>query len=286
MPNFLTASIGSLPRIGDEKDEQRHRRGLAHLTRKDISAHAFRDVEQSVVQDALRDQAAAGLDEVTDGLIGWNDPISHFCSQLSNIKFTGLARYFDTNTYYRCPLITGRPDRSKPVYLPAYQFAAAHSSIPVRTVITGPYTLARHTRSSVKATSTVAARVDLFTKLLLAEIDVLIKNGAKIIQIDEPAIGRFPADVALLKKAIEMLTRNKPTARFILAVYFSPLADLYDKLSSFPVDVLNLDFTYDGKKLLEAVFAHPPQMALGFGLVDARSTRMENADELIEIAKR
>src|SRR5204863_694217 len=97
MMRLLTANIGSYPRIGEHKDHERHRRGMTHFLNKDISAHAFRDVEQSVIHEAINEQIEAGLDEITDGLISWQDPISHFCAKMNGFKITGLARYFDTN---------------------------------------------------------------------------------------------------------------------------------------------------------------------------------------------
>jgi hypothetical protein len=69
MPELRTAHIGSYPRIGESKDQQRYRRGYGHFERKEISAHAFRDVEQSVIHELILEQIAAGVDEVTDALL-------------------------------------------------------------------------------------------------------------------------------------------------------------------------------------------------------------------------
>src|ERR1700679_2065113 len=65
MAQLLIANVGSLPRVGDDKDEQRHRRARAHFERKEISAHAFRDVEQSITQELVQRQLTYGLDEIT-----------------------------------------------------------------------------------------------------------------------------------------------------------------------------------------------------------------------------
>lgn len=280
MTQILAANIGGFPRIGENKDEQRYRRGMTHWLKKEISAHAFRDVEQSVVQEVIREQIDAGLDEITDGLISWPDPISFFCQSLSGIKLTSLARYFDGNFYYRLPVITAKPKPGKPMCLPFYQFAAAHSTTTVRNVLTGPLTLAHHTTSSLAAFKKVPARLSLFAEILEIEINVLVKNGAKLIQIDEPSLTQFPDELPLLKKALEAMVRNKPSARFILTVGSGPLAPLYEKLLSLPMDVLNLDFTYDADKLAEKISAKPAPMTIGFGVIDARSRRLEKLDAI------
>jgi methionine synthase II (cobalamin-independent) len=92
MTQILAANTGGFPRIGENKDEQRYRRGMTHWLKKEISAHAFRDVEQSVIQEVIREQIDAGLDEITDGLIGWPDPISFFCQNISGNPSPATAR--------------------------------------------------------------------------------------------------------------------------------------------------------------------------------------------------
>jgi 5-methyltetrahydropteroyltriglutamate--homocysteine methyltransferase len=276
MTQILAANTGGFPRIGENKDEQRYRRGMTHWLKKEISAHAFRDVEQSVIQEVIREQIDAGLDEITDGLIGWPDPISFFCQNISGIKLTSYARYLNNNFYYRLPVIAAKPKPGKPVLLPFYQFAAAHSTAMVRNVLTGPLTLAHHTASSVAAFKKAPARLSLFAELLSVEIEALVKGGAKLIQINEPSLSQFPEDVPFLKKALETMIKNKPSARFILSIGHGPLAPLYEKLLSLPVDVLNLDCTYDAIKLSEKLMATAAPMTLGFGVIDARTHRSEN----------
>jgi methionine synthase II (cobalamin-independent) len=276
MTQILAANTGGFPRIGENKDEQRYRRGMAHWLKKEISAHAFRDVEQSVVQEVIREQTDAGLDEITDGLVGWPDPISFFCQNLAGVKLTSLHRYLDQNFYVRLPVISAKPKAGKPVMLPFYQFATAHSTLLVRSVLTGPLTLAHHTVSSAAAFKTIPARVKVFTDILNAEIDALVKGGAKLIQIDEPCAARAPEHIPLLKAALEKIVGGKKSARFILSVGSAPLAPVYEKLLSMPVDVLNLDFTCDGKQLFEKILSKAPAMTLGFGVINASTRKLDD----------
>ena len=208
MTQLLLASIGSYPRIGENKDQQRHRRAVAFFQNKEISAHAFRDVEQSVIQEIVREQIEAGLDEVTDGLVSWIDPISHLCSKLSGFEMTGLSRYFDSNFYYRVPMIVSKPKRKGPLLLPEYQFAQGISNKPVRVVITGPLTLACHTTSQVPSFNSLASRVAFFSEIIANEIANLADNGASLIQIDEPVITTSPELFPLLKKGMETISKK------------------------------------------------------------------------------
>ncbi len=281
MAQILAANTGGFPRIGENKDEQRYRRGMGHWLKQEISAHAFRDVEQSVIQEVLREQTDAGLDEITDGLIGWPDPISFFCQNMAGVKLTNFTRYLDGNFYYRLPVFTAKPKPGKPAALPFYQFAAAHSTAPIRTILTGPLTLAHHTASSAPALKKTAARVDAFTAILVNEINALVKGGAKLIQIDEPMIARSPEDMPLLKKSLETIVRNKPSARFILAVGSAALAPIYEKLITLPVHALNLDLNRDRDALFIKIMANPAPMALGFGAVNASERRLEDLSPVV-----
>lgn len=188
-----------------------------------------------------------------------------------------MARYLNRNFYHRLPVILTKPKPTKPILLPFYQFATAHSTALVRAVFTGPVTLAHHTASTNTAYASVSNRVKLFTDILATEIDALVKSGARLIQIDEPSVALNPSDLPLLKTAFEMLHKRKGQARLLLTVSGAPLAQLYEKLLSLPVDVLHLDFTYDASALFEKLLSKPAPMTLGFGLVNA-ATR--NTDDL------
>lgn len=274
MTRILTANIGSYPRIGEEKDQQRLRRALHHLQYKEISAHAFHDVEQSVIQEIVREQILAGVDEATDGGVSWHDPVSHFCRKVAGIRLSGLNRYFETNTYYRIPVFTGKPRRKAPHNLSDYVFAQSVSNRPIRIVMTGPYTMARLSGSEIRTFQSVESRFRFFAESAAQEIHSLVSQGATVIQLDEPAVPRYPAEIRLIAKALEDLRAKAKPAALILNFFWTPLAPVYDRLAALPVSGFNFDFTADGDALYAAVLASPPA-TLGFGVLDGLSTQME-----------
>jgi 5-methyltetrahydropteroyltriglutamate--homocysteine methyltransferase len=286
MTQLLIANIGSYPRIGEEKDQQRHRRGLGNFQNQDISAHAFRDVEQSVIQEVVREQISVGMDEVTDGLVAWADPISHLCGKLSGVKITGLLRYFDTNFYYRVPVIESKPKRKSSLLLSEFQYARDISNKPIRMVLTGPLTLATHTTSTLSPYNKPLGRAAFFSELLLEEIKELVSHGAKYIQIDEPALPQHRDAIGVVQKFLEQIRSIPGLNRLILNINFSPLATFYERLAALPVDVLNLDFTYDGKPLMEKILSSKPKtVALGLGLLNARNTKIEAIDPMLHFLR-
>ncbi len=283
MTQILTANIGSYPRIGESKDQQRHRRGMSHFLNKDISAHALRDVEQSVIQEVVQEQVQAGMDEITDGLIHWQDPISHLCSKMTGFKITGIKRYFDTNFYFRLPVITSKPKKKTPFLVDEFLYVRGLSTKNVRMVLPGPLTLALHTESTIKPFDKLAARIQFFTDVLADEISALVSKGASSIQIDEPSLLLYPAEFKWFEKAVTQFIKSVKPARLNLAFYFnSPLA-LLPQLLTLPVDSLNLDLTLDGKKIFEKLIQGNPAKDIGLGCVNARNTRMEAIDPLLNL---
>ncbi len=280
MTQFQVASIGSYPRTGEEKDHQRYPRALGHFERKEISAHALRDVEQSIVQEVIREQIDHGANEVTDGLVTWSDPISRFCRHLTNVKSTGLRRYFDNNFYIRTPVISGKPKLLPPV-VADYAYARGTSNKPLRAILTGPLTLALFTQSDVKPFEKLASRIDLFTEVLEREVAALAAEKAPVIQIDEPALlSASPEELKLAAAAFTKIAAAKGGAQIALAVYFGPVAPRLAFLGNLPADILHLDLTTDGLTVVEQLAAKPPKAIVGLGVTDGRNTRLETMEEM------
>ncbi len=286
MPEFRTAHIGSYPRIGESKDQQRYRRGLGHFERKEISAHAFRDVEQSVIHEVMFEQISAGLDEISDGLISWQDPISHLCRNMNCFERTGLVRYFNNNFYYRQPRFISKPKLQSAGVAKEFQYAQGISPKPVRAVLTGPLTLAAHTDSNVPTFSKFINRVGFFTELLALEAKNLADAGAKTIQIDEPTLAAMPEEIELAASSLANIVKKAPSVKFVLALYYAPLTGLWDRLQDLPVSALNIDFSWDREPLLKKMLENPGHKEIGLGLIDARNTRLENAADVIADLRR
>ena len=304
--NLLLASTGSYPRIGDAPELQVLRRTIAAADRGEKTRADLAEAENGMTRRAIEDQARAGVELITDGLIRWYDPISHFAGQLAGIEIRGLLRLFDTNTYFRQPAMTAHPARkasgaSAPVE--EYLFARnALGSLPtaneragklsIKPVLTGPYTLAKFSLSEDPAMNSLEARAQSFAEALAAELRALADAGAEIIQIDEPAIIKYPEDWSIFRGALDPLLRARDAAvksgkrvQIALYVYFHDPAPLYDKLAQLPVDVLGLDFTYN-PGLVDVVTAAGSAIPLALGLVDGRNTRLESPGAVARQAER
>src|SRR5437016_11901919 len=137
-----TTVVGSYPRTGDAFEEQALRRGIARLDRGEITEAELRAVERDTVKAVLQEQNEVGIDLVTDGQISWYDSQSHIAGKLASIEINGLVRYFDTNTYYRQPVVRGAVSRNGPLLVDEWKFAQGSSKAPVKEGLTGSGTLA------------------------------------------------------------------------------------------------------------------------------------------------
>lgn len=268
-----TTVVGTYPRIGERSEEQSLRRGIARFEKGEIAEADLRTLEQEVVQAVLREQNDAGIDLVTDGQISWYDSQSRLAGKLSSIDIGGLVRYFDTNTYYRQPVVRGPVAWTEPVLLDEWKFAQSHSRAPVKAVLTGPVTLAslaldKHYRTKEALALDLAAA-------LADEVGALVRAGASHVQIDEPILTRHPEDASLVVEALERIRSRKGKASLTLFTYFGSVAGIYADLLDAPADVLGLDLV-QGAATWSALERHGSKKPLVLGLIDARNTKEED----------
>lgn len=271
---LLTLNHGSYPRIGSTSGEQILRRTIAQRDRGEKTDANVRAAEDHMVSLALRDQRDAGIDVVTDGLIRWHDPVSHLAGKLDGIRINGLLRYFDTNFYFRQPVVRGKIERSRPLMINEFEWAAKRSAQPVKPVLTGPYTLTRLSLRDGEAGNSDVLLMS-YAEALGAEIQDLAAAGARLIQVDEPGLLRHQAALPLAHEALSMVAAHKGHAELALATYFGDAAPVYSALQALPFDALILDFTYS-PKLPEVIETEGSTKVLGFGLLDGRNTRLED----------
>ena len=276
---FVLQNHSSYPRVGDKPGQQRLRRALAARERAEIDAAGFAAAESAVVDEVVHEQEQAGVDVVTDGQIRWYDPISHVMGALEGVRVNGLLRYFDTNFYFRQPVVCGPVKRRGPIAGADLHMASLAARAPVKPVLPGPYTLARLSIVESGIYGSVAALAHAISDALAVEVAELARAGAQVIQIEEPAILQHPHDIRLLRQLLEPLWAARGPAQLAVATYFGDAEPLYAQLNSLPADIIVLDFTYSSQ-LAATITAVGSSKLLGLGLIDGRNTRMENANDV------
>ena len=270
--------VGSYPKVPNRPRPARLRNAINKLDRGAITQAELDTVADEVTIEALEEQAAAGLDLVTDGQIRWEDEQTYFARELAGISINGLIRWFDTNMYYRQPVVEGAVSWQKPVTVRDYSFAAEHSAKPVKPVLTGPYTLAR--LSVDKHYHDNESLALALAEALNQEAKALEQAGATLIQFNEPAILKqkddFASFAAICRRLVDGLT-----AETSLYLYFGDAEGIYPQLLELPFDLIGLDFVMGAAN--EALLRNAPfTKKLGLGIVDARNTRLESPEQIAE----
>lgn len=297
-PGLHLASAGSFPRTGDTFELQLLQRTIAALDRGERTTADLLDAQNEMTRRAIADQVKAGLEIITDGQIRWLDPISHIAGKLDNVEIAGPAPFLSANSEFHQPVFTGKPARNGNLIANEYGFARnalGHTPTPkdkggklsMKPVLTGPYTLAKFScagksqNESAAEFDSLEARALAYAEILALEIETLAQMGAEIIQVDEPAIVKFPEDWPVLEKSIALLAQARDRAsqegrkvELALYVYFDDCAPVYEKLLGLPVEVIGLDFSHSAK-LVDVVASAGSAKTLALGFLDAQNANLE-----------
>ncbi|MBI2167723.1 MAG: hypothetical protein HYU34_05755 [Candidatus Omnitrophica bacterium] len=282
---MLTLSaVSHYPKIGDKPEEQVLRRAHGQLDRKEIDEAGLERIKDEVTRHALQEQVEAGLEIVTDGQIRWDDAVTYLAGKIKGFKLTGLLRYFDTNTFYRQPVCEADLEAPDSLVVKDFQFANALSSVPVKALLTGPFTLAKLSKDlHYKDFEEFAGRLAV---ILGEEAQRLARVGATIIQFDEPALLQFKKEFPVFKKIWTKLARLLPEGiETVLFLNYGDLRGLYPQILEVPVTAVGLDLA-TAPENWRLLGKSPFTKKLLAGLVDARNTKMETEEELHERLER
>ena len=279
---MITTMVGNYPKISPDAKAPSLRTAISRYDESRITLEELKRVEEEVTKEVIQDQVTVGIDLVTDGQIRWDDGQTYFARGIHGFTISGLIRYFDTNTYYRHPIPESRLRANGAITVKDYEFAAANSARPVKAVITGPYSLAR--LSQLGCYEDLRSLVMDLVPILNREAKALQEAGASVIQFDEPSILKHKEDIDLFAEAIEGVT-DGVTARTGVCTIFGDASGIHNRLFSLPVDIIGLDFVM-GPGNFDLITDLPQDKMLGCGIVDARNTRLETAEEIAASIKR
>jgi 5-methyltetrahydropteroyltriglutamate--homocysteine methyltransferase len=282
MPNPTVTVVGSYPKPPHEGKEFRLRKVLQGLDRDQATLEDVRSAEDELVREIIQEQIAAGVELLTDGQVRWDDGLTRFAGEMEGFSIGGLIRFFDTNTYFRQPVVKGAVTRRSGIVVDEFRFAREVSSVPVKAVVTGPYTLAALSRD--EHYQSTAALVQDLAVALNEEAKDLVSAGASVVQFDEPALARVPGsrpgDLDVFAEVASSLV-DGVGATTVLQTYFGDIVEHGPDFFSLPFDVFGLDLVA-GRSNVEAIHEFPSQKVLSAGIVDARNTKLESMEALVE----
>jgi 5-methyltetrahydropteroyltriglutamate--homocysteine methyltransferase len=258
--------------VAEGQRGQRLRRAYARRETGELDDAAYAEIARDYVAEIVREQEDAGVEVVTNGQVHWYDCVSHLVAKLEGIEIDGLLRFFDTNYLVRQPEVVGQVGGAFGL-ADDYQYLAGQTKGTPKAVITGPYTLARH--SILKTNGGLPGVVAAYTDVLKREIADLAAAGAPLIQIEEPSLLRRPEDAELVRNSLAKAVEDKGDAKISLVTYFGDASAIYGELVRMPVDMLGFDLLYS-PGLVDHIVADPPDRPLALGAVDGRNTKLDD----------
>ena len=224
----------------------------------------------------VRVQKNAGMDFFSDGLLRWQD-IFRPLTEALGVKPHTLVRWFDTNTFFREPELSGpvakmsHPDGLVPdVSVPRPRAATLPS----------PYMYSRAARTDQDRNQLMVA---LAQNVLRPAIDSAVAAGAELIHLEDPWLGYVGIgreDWAPLTEALQILHRDQK-ARLVFHVYFGDAAPHIEKLLGLPVDDIGVDLMQTDIKALGSGW----NKGLVAGVVNGRSSILESPQNLVDVAR-
>lgn len=271
-----TTLVGNYPKV-TESGSDNLPRAIDRWQRNEMNDQALEAELQKVTRRVIREQEEAGLDLVTDGQICWEDLPHPLARSAEGLSRGALRRFFDNNVYYRRLEPANGISWRKSWVAEQFRFAAQNSKKPVKVSLPGPLTLVDATEFPKGTTR--EAYLARYTDCLKQEVAALAAAGAREIQLEEPALQ--PKE-PLFEQGIEAINRifDGVRARCWVAFYFFDLAPVLSRLARLSAEVLVLDLV-TGPGLI-GILNLLKDKEIALGLLDARSTRMEQVEPLCE----
>jgi 5-methyltetrahydropteroyltriglutamate--homocysteine methyltransferase len=267
LPLLPTTTVGSFPKP-KEVIEARQKLLAGKLTREDL-----RPLEEQATRFWIKTQEEIGIDVLVDGEMYRGDMATYFAENLDGFKISGLVRSYG-NRYYRKPIISGKIKWRGPITVDMWKFAQSLTKNPVKGMLTGPYTMMDWSFNEYYPNRREAC-LDM-ARVLHEEVKMLADAGAKIIQVDEPALSARPEELNdFIIEAMDIVTKGV-NAYFITHSCYGAFEFIYPDMLKLPVDNFDLEMSNSELDLVEIFKRHPFTKDISFGVVDVHSHVIED----------
>ncbi len=248
----------------------------------------------------LRLLEGVGLDYVYDGEQRRVEMYEYPIRRMGGFDFLGHVRSFD-NKYYRKAACVDRVRFKEPYHLEEFAFVKERATAKVKVPLTGPYTLAdwsfneyyqqrRAGISNLRERKLAAKRdlvLDLAEEVVRPNIRALVEAGARVVQLDEPAVTTHPEEVEIFVEGFNAATEGVD-CKFTVHICFSDYRLLYPQVlemkrcRQFLWEFANRDTEVgDGYDHLALFREYNDDREVGLGVVDVHVDDIE-APELVK----
>ncbi|WP_048100157.1 methionine synthase [Candidatus Acidianus copahuensis] len=276
LPILPTTVIGSYPRPKWLRESIRLSK-IGKMSNDEL-IESFNDAALAV----LHDHYLANVDVPTDGEVRRDEMTEFFAEKLGGFKFYGPVRVWGT-AYYRKPAVVSKVEYKEPMLVDEFNYAKSISyTSNLKITITGPYTIAYWSYNEYYK-DMKDLTFDL-AKIINREMRNLVEAGAKIIQIDEPAIHSTKKDIEWAVDAVNESLKGI-NAKLVLHICYGDYRIVAPYLNEFNVDQINFALKIYDYKYLDLFKKYGYEKELGLGVIDVHNRRVETAEEIAKDIK-
>jgi len=241
---------------------------------EDLAA-AIAEAERQVIAV----QREAGLDYIVDGQFRWQDLFRPLSDAIPGLHAGGIVRWFDNNTFYRRPVITGALQPTGMALLKVINLPAL-AGLRWKAILPSPFAVAAMSENASKR-SPAEVLADA-AAVLRAEARALESAGCAYLQFSDPAIVARARreDVGRARDALAAATEGL-RVRTALHTFFADAGPILSELVGFPVDEVGVDL-YAAS--LNGVQARATGKTVLAGVVDGRNSLVEDVEALVHQA--
>lgn len=287
LPVFPTTTIGSFP-------QTKETRAVRNAYKKgEISREQYEASLKASIQECVKVQEELGLDVLVHGEFERNDMVEYFGELLEGFAFSqnGWVQSYGS----RCvkpPLLYGSVKRKQALSVDWTVYAQSLTEKPMKGMLTGPVTILNWSfvRDDIPK-SEVAYEV---AAAIAEEVDELQRNDIQIIQVDEAAFKEgYPLRTEKIKAyekwAVESFKASIGTAWDQTQIHthmcYSNFNDIIDTIERMDADVITIETSRSGNKLLKVFQKANYKAQIGPGVYDIHSPRVPSVEEMNEQIK-
>jgi 5-methyltetrahydropteroyltriglutamate--homocysteine methyltransferase len=258
-------------------------RATRDLDRGRASPESVEEVYARTEGEVAALERRLGLDWITGGYLRWPDLFRPFAETWEGFTVGPLTRWFETNTFYRQPILHAPP--SRPAGSIAARLPPAARSVPAKggVLLPGPYTFAGLLDN--RSGETAEALVHRLGRLLGDEARELAAAGFATFELSEPLLVDRPPDGALAEAVVaayRSIQAGAGATTTIVWTYGEDAVPAFPFLDRLPVSAVGVDLAETD---WESIPASTERRGLGLGVIDPRTTLVEEPAEVTRIVR-
>ncbi|OKX83729.1 5-methyltetrahydropteroyltriglutamate--homocysteine S-methyltransferase [Corynebacterium glutamicum] len=282
LPALPTTTIGSFPQTPSIRSAR------ARLRKESITLERYEEAMREEIDLVIAKQEELGLDVLVHGEPERNDMVQYFSELLDG--FLSTANGWVQSYGSRCvrpPVLFGNVSRPAPMTVKWFQYAQSLTQKHVKGMLTGPVTILAW--SFVRDDQPLATTADQVALALRDEINDLIEAGAKIIQVDEPAIRELlplrdvdkPAYLQWSVDSFRLATAGAPDdVQIHTHMCYSEFNEVISSVIALDADVTTIEAARSDMQVLAALKSSGFELGVGPGVWDIHSPRVPSAQEV------